>query len=291
MNGFDMEKVVPLIEMARGEDLGDGDITSQATIPADKQGRGELVLREDGVICGLPVVEQVLRIYDEALSLETDFEDGRFVESGTVIGFMVGPLRSLLSAERVVLNFLQHLSAISSTTRDYVQAVEGTQARIYDTRKTTPGWRELEKYAVRCGGGYNHRYGLYDAVLIKDNHLAVLGKEHWPAAIEQAVRILRVGERRPEFIQVEVDDLEQLSQVLRIGGIDSVLLDNMNLEELCRAVEMRDSMTGSGVALEASGGITLGKVRAIAEAGIDRISVGALTHTIRNLDIGLDLII
>ena len=286
-----------LIELARREDLGAGDVSSELTISAEQVGSGELVVREGGVVCGLPVVAKVLACYDEGLSLEVRVDEGQEVVAGTAIAKLAGSLRSLLAAERVMLNFLQRLSGIATTTAEYVSAVEGLKVEICDTRKTTPGWRDLEKYAVRCGGGCNHRYGLYDAVLIKDNHLAALGGGDLAVRLREALQGLKGYSQKPDFVEVEVDDLEQLGQVLQVEGVDMVLLDNMTSDELCRAVAMRDEWCGGrGVdhcggrlLLEASGNVTLATVRQLAETGVDRISVGALTHTAGSLDVGFDL--
>ncbi|MCK4629204.1 MAG: carboxylating nicotinate-nucleotide diphosphorylase [Sedimentisphaerales bacterium] len=284
------ESYLQLIDLARNEDLGDGDITSRATIPADQQGLGSLVFRRAGILCGIPVLEQVLHCYDEGLSLRNALNDSRYVDADTTVAEVIGSMRSLLAAERVMLNFLQRLSAVATLTGQYVKAIEGTAAKIYDTRKTTPGWRELEKYAVRCGGGCNHRHGLYDAVLIKDNHMATLGECDLYAALTAIVQKIRSANRQPDFIQVEVDTIDQLRIVLKVEQIDIILLDNMTPVQLCEAVAIRNEISASaGVQLEASGGITLENIRAIAETGIERISVGALTHSVGNLDVGLDI--
>ena len=284
------DSYLELIRRARREDLGAGDVTSEAAIPADRHGVGTLVFREPGVLCGMPVVEQVLSEYDRELTLSDAFPDGSDVSVGRAVGSISGPLRSLLSAERVVLNFLQRLSGIATVTGRYVEAVAQTSVRIYDTRKTTPGWRELEKYAVRCGGGLNHRHGLFDAVLIKDNHLAALGKSDLAEALTNLVQKVM---QRPEamgFIEVEVDSLEQLPSVLGVEGVDMVLLDNMTPQQLSAAVEARNAAyADKRVLLEASGNITLDNVRQVAQAGVDRISIGALTHSAKSLDIGFDL--
>ena len=286
----DLKSYQPLVEWARREDLGAADITSQVTIPAEQMGRGVLVFREEGLLCGMPVVKEVLRQYDERLILDAAFTDGQEVPTGAAAGLINGPLRSLLAAERVLLNFLQRLSGIATTTAAFVAAAAGTKAKIYDTRKTTPGWRELEKYAVRCGGGRNHRRGLYDAVLIKDNHLRALGTGDLKEKLTQTVEKIHKRSEKIEFIEVEVDDLNQLQTVLSVEGVDMVLLDNMTTEQLTRAVRLRDEVSGDRkFLLEASGSITLEKVEQIARTGVDRISVGALTHSVRGLDIGLDL--
>jgi len=290
MKLLDPDTYLPLIELAYKEDMGSGDITSQATIPSDQQGSGQVVFRAEGIVCGIGIAQAVLRYYDKSLVIEKQFSDGMQVSSGHAVAAVEGSLRSILAAERVVLNFLQRLSAIATMTAQYVKAVQGTEARICDTRKTTPGWRELEKYAVRCGGGYNHRHGLYDAVLIKDNHIAAMSGNDFSSGLVRAVQLLRDRKPQPQFIQVEVDNLQQLKIVLQVEGVDMVLLDNMTPDQLGRAVSLRNDLTEPvKVLLEASGNITLGNVRTIAETGVDRISIGALTHTVKNLDIGLDL--
>jgi len=290
MEAPDRTSYAALIALARQEDLGAGDLTSELTIPADRVGQGRLVFRQAGVLCGLAAATEVLRCYDERLRLETGRADGQPVAAGDTVAVASGPLRSLLSAERVVLNFLQRLSGIATLTSRFVAAVAGTEARIYDTRKTTPGWRALEKYAVRCGGGCNHRQGLYDAVLIKDNHLASLGRGDPAAGLGEAVAKLRQRGWPCAFVAVEVDGLEQLPAVLAVEGVDIVLLDNMTCEQLRQAVALRDAGGRKGsVQLEASGAITLATVRAVAETGVERISAGALTHSAAWLDVGLDL--
>ena len=278
-----------LIELAHEEDFGRGDITSAAVTSGEKQACGELVFRQGGVLCGMGVAREVLRYYDEQLTLEATKQDGQTINARATVGVVSGPLQTLLAAERVVLNFMGRLSGIATITAQYVEAVRGTGAQICDTRKTTPGWRELEKYAVRCGGGVNHRHGLYDAVLIKDNHLAGLAGD-LTENLKKAVVKVREGQLKPAFVEVEVDRLDQLDRVLQIAGIDMVLLDNMTPDELRQAVRMRDEICGERqVLLEASGGIVLENVRTVAQTGVERISVGALTHTVGSVDIGLDL--
>jgi len=284
------ENYLSLIESAKKEDLGSGDITSQATIPPEQAGKGNLVFRQNGVLCGMCVAEQVLSIYDKKLTLQNSLKDGQTVEAGGTVAEIIGPLRSMLAAERIILNFLQHLSGIATTTAQYVDAVKGTKAKIYDTRKTTPGWRELEKYAVRCGRGNNHRQGLYDAVLIKDNHLAAMGLANLQTGLTRAIENLQQAKHQPDFIQVEVDNLDQLQTVLQTDKIDMVLLDNMTPDQLRTAVKMRnDCAKAKNILLEASGNITLKNVLTVAQTGIDRISIGALTNRPQTIDIGLDL--
>jgi len=289
MKKLDMKKVRPLIEMAVAEDFGGGDVTSELLFDADRMASAAIVSREEIVVCGNTVVTEVLRAYDERLSLKVHIADGQTAHVGGKIATIAGPLRGMLSAERVLLNFMQKLSGIATTTRKYVQAVQGTKARIYDTRKTTPGWRVLEKYAVRCGGGYNHRLGLYDGVLIKDNHLAELGR-NFEGKLAKIIAEAREV-KGAKFVAVEVDHVDdQLNRALKIDGVDIVLLDNMGQWQLKHAVVMRDEMKGKGrkPLLEASGNITLTNVSAVAQCGVDRIAVGAITHSAPAVDIGLD---
>ncbi len=289
MQKLDIQQVRPLIRMAMEEDLGRGDITTGLLFRDDAWAKATIVSREEIVVSGLPVVEEILRQYDEKLKMTAHFHDGQSAHVGSKLASIEGPLCSMLSVERVMLNFLQRLSGIATTTSRYVRAVQGTKAKIYDTRKTLPGWRLLEKYAVRCGGGHNHRLGLYDGILIKDNHLVEMGK-NFPAklrrVIEKAKDIRGLG-----FVAVEVDHVDhQLNRVLKIPGIDIVLLDNMGQWQLKHAVEMRDEMCGKDgkPLLEASGNINLNNVAEIAQCGVDRIAVGAITHSATAADIGLD---
>ncbi len=284
-----MKEVMPLIKMAIEEDLGRGDVTSELFTLDNTITIAHIISREEIVVCGMEIIREILKEYDKRLKLEVLISDGQNAHVGSKLATIKGPLCSMLSAERVVLNFLQRLSGIATTTQKYVNAVKGTDAKIYDTRKTTPGWRTLEKYAVRCGGGHNHRIGLYDGILIKDNHLAQLGRNFYPKLskiIKEARKVKGV-----KFVAVEVDHVDdQLDHVLKIPGIDIVLLDNMGQWQLKHAVEMRNKMSRKGKRplLEASGNITLNNVSAIANCGIDRIAVGAITHSAASVDIGLD---
>ncbi|MEN6448896.1 MAG: nicotinate-nucleotide diphosphorylase [Thermoguttaceae bacterium] len=302
-----------ILRLAMAEDFGAaGDLTSNALVPEDAIGRAAVVARRPGVVAGLPAVEMTLQAVDRGLHWSPQCEDGRPVAARQCVGTIEGPARGLLAAERIVLNVLGRLSGIATLTRRYVDAVAGAPARIYDTRKTTPGWRRLEKYAVRCGGGRNHRGGLDEAVLIKDNHLA-LGAQtaagFTPAEAVQIARqfIDRNVSRRGVIVEIEVDTLEQFDALLRTKGVgslcaakgsapcvpdapflpDIVLLDNMTPDELREAVTRRNA-ADAGFELEASGGVDLTTVRAIAESGVERISVGALTHSVVTLDFGLD---
>jgi nicotinate-nucleotide pyrophosphorylase (carboxylating) len=286
---LNISQVRPLIKMAIEEDLGKSDLTSELLFKDDTFDKANIISREEIVVCGMPVIKEVLNLYDKRLKLKVYVKDGESAYTGRKIGTIEGPLRSMLSAERVILNFLQRLSGIATNTRKYVRAVQGTKAKIYDTRKTLPGWRILEKYAVRCGGGHNHRLGLYDGILIKDNHLAQLGRNFQPKLKKMVCEARKL--KGAKFVAVEVDHVDdQLNYVLEIPGIDIVLLDNMGQWQFKHAVEMRNKMRGKNKKplLEASGNITLNNVSAIAQCGIDRIAVGALTHSATAVDIALD---
>jgi nicotinate-nucleotide pyrophosphorylase (carboxylating) len=277
-----------LVNMALEEDLGSvGDLTSQAIIPPDLMGQAVLVARQTGVLAGLPAFQQTFAVVDPALSVECLREDGAQVQSGDQLAIVRGCMRSILTAERTALNFVQRLSGIATLTRRYVDAVAGLPCQIFDTRKTTPGWRLLEKYAVRCGGGHNHRMGLYDGILIKDNHLAALAGH--PDSVAEAIRLVwrKYGQTMP--VEVEVDTLEQFEVALGAAAdaVLIVLLDNIDSAAIRQAFRRRN-YSAPRMLLEASGKVTLENVRAIAETGVDRISVGALTHSAPALDIGLD---
>ena len=275
-----------LVEMALVEDLGEvGDVTATSTIPLEAVGSARFIARTPGVVAGLPVAAMVVEAFEPDLRFEPVRGDGDRVDRGDVLARVHGSMRSLLSAERTALNFLQRLGGVASLTARFVAEVEGTKAVILDTRKTTPGWRALEKYAVRCGGGTNHRIGLYDAILIKDNHLAFLNGGGDP--IGRALKAARAsGIPGLKFIEVEVDDLDQLDRALECSP-DIILVDNLGPEALAEAVQRRDERA-PGILLEASGGVSLATVRALARSGVDRISVGALTHSAPALDVGLD---
>jgi nicotinate-nucleotide pyrophosphorylase (carboxylating) len=265
------------IAQALAEDVGAGDITSLATVPEGVQGRAVFQAKDTGVLCGLPVLRRVYAQIDPRVELEVLVEEGSPVTPGTRVAIVRGPARSLLTGERVALNFLQHLSAIATRTAGFVKLLEGTSTRIIDTRKTVPGLRALAKYAVRVGGGHNHRFGLYDGVLIKDNHIQAAG------GIRPAVA--RAREIAPHMLRVEVEteNLEQVQEALDAGA-DVILLDNMDPETRRQAV----TLCRGRALTEASGGINEQTIRAIAETGVDLISVGALTHSVTALDISLD---
>ncbi|MCR4404709.1 MAG: carboxylating nicotinate-nucleotide diphosphorylase [Candidatus Acetothermia bacterium] len=287
-----LEAAANLIEQALAEDLGRrGDVTTAAIVPEEAQGEGVILAKAKGVLAGLPLAGEVFRRVDPEIRFIPQAQDGEPVAPRAIVAQVSGPLRGILTAERAALNFLCRLSGIATLTSRYVDAVAPYHAVILDTRKTTPGWRALEKYAVRCGGGQNHRMGLYDMVLIKDNHIAAAG------SITEAVRRARAalapspqpspskGEGMGGGIEVEVRTLEELEEALALG-VDRILLDNMDLPTLKEAV----ALAKGRAKLEASGGITLENVAAVAATGVDYISVGALTHSAPALDLSLELI-
>lgn len=270
-----------LIGMALAEDLGDrGDVTSKATIPSGQQGSARMLVKSAGVIAGLQVVEQVFARVDPDVQITWHVQDGAHVEPKTVIAELYGAVRSLLTGERTALNFIQRMSGIATLTAQYVAAVEGTQAKILDTRKTLPGWRLLEKYAVRMGGGVNHRIGLYDMVLIKDNHVDAAG------GAREAVEAARASAETAGLkIELEVRSLAELRDALMLN-VDRIMLDNMDEATMREAVQI----TNGRVPLEASGNMALQRVRAVAHTGVDYISVGALTHSAPALDISMKIV-
>ncbi|MDR0522377.1 MAG: carboxylating nicotinate-nucleotide diphosphorylase [Planctomycetaceae bacterium] len=281
-----------ILQIALSEDLdAAGDLTSLAMIPHDAEGTAEIVSRSAGILAGAPLIPQILMSVDRRIDWMPDIADSDALLPGTRVGTMSGFARSLLAAERTVLNFIGRLSGIASLTHQFVTAVQGTPAKIYDTRKTTPGWRLLEKYAVRCGGGTNHRSGLYDAVLIKDNHLAFGRQENRCFSPAEAVRKAKDFLKQHHYsmiVEIEADTLDQLREVLPEEP-HIVLLDNMQPEQIAEAVKIRNQINPH-VQLEASGGVHLKTVRSIAETGVERISAGALTHSAVSLDFGLDWI-
>jgi nicotinate-nucleotide pyrophosphorylase (carboxylating) len=270
--------IEPIVRHALEEDFGRaGDITSELTIEPGARATAKLAARKAGTIAGLIAAETAFRLVDPALKFAYEIPDGSTVAAGTTLAVIEGSARAVLSGERVALNFSGHLSGVATATHALVEAVKGTKARIVCTRKTTPGLRVLEKYAVRCGGGLNHRFGLDDAVLIKDNHIVAAG------GIRAAVERVRAGIAHMTKVELEVDTLEQLEEALALG-VDTILLDNMTTDTLRKAV----AMTKGRAALEASGNVALSTVCAIAETGVDYISSGAITHSAPSLDLGLD---
>lgn len=274
-----------LIDLALEEDLGGiGDLTSLHFVDPLHRSVGRIVSRELSVISGSEVARQVCRAVSNELQFTSHISDGETAEKGQIVATLSGPTRTVLTAERTVLNFMQRLSGIATITRAYTNEISHTRAQLLDTRKTTPGWRELEKTAVLHGGGTNHRMGLYDAIMVKDNHLVAN-----PSPIDLGAKVREIKSTNPDLkIEVEADRLEQVAEFLIIEGIDVILLDNMSNTELSRAVSMRNKLD-SKILLEASGGVNLGTIRGIAETGVDFISVGALTHSVRSIDLGLDL--
>jgi nicotinate-nucleotide pyrophosphorylase (carboxylating) len=268
------------IVRALEEDLGRaGDITSTATVPEDTKGRAVLAARKPGVVAGLPLVVAAFRKLSPEIEITPHARDGAAIEAAAKLMTISGNARAILGAERVALNFLGHLSGIATATAVFVERIAHTKARVICTRKTTPGLRALEKYAVRCGGGYNHRFGLDDAILIKDNHIAVAG------GIKAVLTGANQAVGHLVTIEIEVDSLEQLKEVLDVGLADVVMIDNFDLESMRKAV----AMVAGRLVIEASGGITLETAAAIAETGVDYLSSGALTHSVQNLDVGLDI--
>lgn len=272
------------VAAALREDAPWGDATSEAVIPAGATATARLVARESGVFSGGEVFAAAMRLTDPSIETTLTLDDGEFFSIGKVLAEVSGPARSVLTAERVALNFTQRMSGIATLTARYVGAVNGMRARIVDTRKTTPGLRPFERHAVVSGGGHNHRYSLSDAVLVKDNHLAVLTAGG--LSVTEALREVRASIGHTVHLEVEVDRLDQIEHVLA-AGVDTIMLDNFTVDELREGV----SLVHDRANVEASGGVTLDTVRAIAETGVDLISVGALTHSARALDLGLDVVL
>ncbi len=273
-------EIESLIDLALREDLGEnGDVTSNGILNSDDEGQASIIVKKDGIIAGLPIAEWVFKKVDPGLKVQNRVEEGSKVQRYEEVVRIIGPLAGILTAERTGLNFLQRLSGIATLTAEFVRKVAGTKVRILDTRKTTPGFRVLEKYAVRAGGGRNHRFGLYDMVLIKENHIAAAG------GIANAVEQTRENMKNRDFnlkIEVEVRNLSEVEQVLNLA-VDRLMLDNMSLQKIREAVKLANGK----VELEVSGGVTLETVREIAETGVNYISVGALTHSASSLDLSL----
>jgi nicotinate-nucleotide pyrophosphorylase (carboxylating) len=279
-NGYN-EELVQSIKAWLREDVGSGDVTTQMTIPVGHESKGIIHAKEDGIICGIPIAELVFEIVDPTLSFTALVEEGQAVTKGTVIIEVEGSTHAILTGERLALNLMQRLSGVASRTASFVQVLDGLPTRLVDTRKTTPGHRMLEKYAVRVGGGFNHRFGLYDAVMIKDNHIKGAG------GIRQAVSRARKNIPHTMSIEVETENLEQVEEALAAGA-DIIMLDNMSNEMMKQAVA-RIKAKAPHVKTEASGNVSLETVRGIAETGVDVISVGRLTYSFSSLDISLDL--
>ena len=274
-------EVHELIRLALAEDIGSGDVTAEYFVPAEAQAQAVIVAKEPGLLAGVAVAKAVFRAVDEAVFVVVKKQDGAVLAVRDVVLELAGPARSILTAERTALNFLQRLSGIATQTAAYVKAVEGTETKILDTRKTTPGWRWLEKAAVRAGGGTNHRAGLYDMAMVKDNHLPGAGGLAGIQAGIDAMKAARPGVK----VELEADTVEQARDFLTLRGVSFILLDNMSVEEMRECVVLAG---GSGIKLEASGGITLKRLPEIAATGVDFISSGALTHSVKALDLSLD---
>ena len=275
---LNLQSVDAIIDLAFAEDIGIGDITTESTVPPSQKGKGTLVAKSSGIIAGLSVADRAFKRFDSSLVFESIVTDGEEVKAGDCIATVKGSAKSILIVERTVLNFLQRLSGVATLTSEYVAAVSDYDVRIVDTRKTTPGWRALQKYAVRVGGGNNHRFGLYDAILIKDNHIVAAG------GIRDAVKRARLAAPHTTKIEVEVETIEQVYEALDAKA-DILLLDNMSPSTMSEAVKIVDKRALT----EASGGITLDQVQAVAATGVDLISVGALTHSAMPMDISLNL--
>ncbi len=276
----DIPHLNELIDNALAEDLGDGDHSALACIPANAMGSAKLLVKEDGILAGVELAEMIFKKVDSRFELDISINDGAPVHVGDIAFTVNGPSQKLLSAERLVLNFMQRLSAIATQTNRYVQLLEGTKAKVLDTRKTTPGLRYLEKWAVQLGGGYNHRIGLFDMIMLKDNHIDFAG------GIAEAISktkdyLQRTGKNLK--IEVETRDMDEVNQVLAVGGIHRIMLDNFTLDETREAV----ALINGKYETESSGGITLDTIRGYAECGVDFISVGALTHSVKSMDLSL----
>jgi len=274
------ELIDRLIDLAFAEDIGEGDHSTLCSIPADAQGKAKLIIKEEGILAGVEVAKEVFRKFDPTLKMEVFIEDGAHVMPGDVAFVVEGKVQSLLQTERLILNIMQRMSGIATTTNRYVKLLEGTRTKLLDTRKTTPGMRLLEKQAVKIGGGENHRIGLFDMILLKDNHVDFAG------GIENAIRGAQkyLKEKGKDLkIEIEVRNLDELKEALRVGGVDRIMLDNFSVEDTRKAVEL----VAGQVALESSGGITEETIRSYAECGVDYISVGAFTHSVKSLDMSL----
>ncbi|MDR1764230.1 MAG: carboxylating nicotinate-nucleotide diphosphorylase [Dysgonamonadaceae bacterium] len=273
-----------LIRLAFAEDIGDGDHTTLSAVPETAEGKVRLIVKEDGVLAGVDMAERIFHHFDPALKMEIFIRDGAEVKYGDIAFTVEGKVRSLLQTERLVLNVMQRMSGIATVTRRYVKKLEGTKARVLDTRKTTPGMRIMEKEAVRIGGGTNHRIGLFDMILLKDNHIDFAGGIE--KAIVRAKQYLwTIGKELP--IEIEVRNLDELQQVLTVGGVNRIMLDNFDVPTTRKAVEL----VAGRYELESSGGITFDTIRDYAETGVDFISVGALTHSVKSLDMSLKSVV
>jgi nicotinate-nucleotide pyrophosphorylase (carboxylating) len=276
------QTITRIIQTALIEDIGDGDVTTNAIFEDDINVTGKFISKDEGIIAGLDIAWLVFQSMDSEINFVPHFNDGDRVKRGDIIGTVSGKAKKVLPAERTALNFLQRMSGIASLTKKFVEAIEGTRAKITDTRKTAPGLRILDKLAVEIGGGVNHRFGLYDMILIKDNHISAVG------SIEKAISRCREYIRKRNLsikIEIEARDINDVEEILRIGGVDRIMLDNFKVEDIYQAVKM----IGGRFEVEASGGITLDNVREIAETGVDYISIGLLTHSPKAFDISLEI--
>lgn len=274
------QQLKEFIENALREDIGDGDHSSMACIPANAKGKAQLIAKEEGVLAGVEVAKAIFKLVEPEIAIEIFIEDGAYIKPGDVILHVSGSTQALLKSERLVLNVMQRMSGIATRTNEYVHKLEGLSTKILDTRKTTPGMRMLEKEAVKIGGGENHRMGLYDMIMLKDNHIDFAG------GIEKAILAVKkyLKEKNKNLkIEVEVRNLEELKEVLRVGGVHRIMLDNFDVETTRKAVELINGRFET----ESSGGITMDMFRKYAETGVDYISVGALTHHIKSLDLSL----
>lgn len=271
------ELTARLIELAFAEDIGDGDHTTLCSIPEDAIGKSQLLIKEEGIVAGVDVAKQIFKYFDDELVVETMIEDGSHVKPGDIVFVVSGKVRSLLQTERLMLNVMQRMSGIATTTSKYVALLKDTDTKVLDTRKTTPGMRMLEKQAVKIGGGENHRIGLFDMILLKDNHVDFAGGIE--NAIQGAKKYLKENNKNLK-IEIEVRNFDELDQVLSIGDVDRIMLDNFTPEQTAQAVKI----VNKRVELESSGGITFDTIRSYAECGVDYISVGALTHSVISLD-------
>ncbi len=279
-NQFAQENIDALINLAIKEDIGDGDHSSLSCIPAGVEGKAKLLVKADGIIAGVDIARKIFKRIDEHLSIDVFIEDGNAVKKGDIVFHVSGKTHSILQAERLVLNFMQRMSGIATNTNRYVKKLEGLKTKVLDTRKTTPGLRAIEKLAVKIGGGENHRMGLYDMIMIKDNHIDFAG------GIENAIQKIKEYKQEHRLdipVEIEVRNMNELNQVLKTGFVNRIMLDNFTPEETRKAVEL----IAGEYETESSGGITLDTIRAYAECGVDYVSVGELTHHIRSLDLSL----
>lgn len=281
---MDKQYIDQFIISSLNEDVGDGDHTSLATIPAEITGKAKLLVKDSGILAGVELAAEIFKIVDDRLKVNVFLQDGAKIKYGDIAFEVEGSAQSILKAERLVLNCMQHMSGVATRTREIVDVLKGTNTQVLDTRKTTPGMRYLEKWAVRIGGGVNHRFGLYDMILIKDNHVDYAGGIS--EAIEGAKNYLAANHKKLA-IEIEVRNIEELDEVLQNGGVDRILLDNFNFSDLRDAVDM---IEGKFIT-EASGGITIDNVREYAECGVDYVSIGALTHSVKSLDLSLKAVL